>query len=173
MELSREDIEVVSYQLKKFTFSTRHNELKYLTEESAYTEDEVLLEDDYLKFEASGNDWFVFRDNKKNIYLLIKCKENQIFFETFNKIRSKNDLTTLLSTWTGKKIYGYCNGYFDRDHYHVYEHTIEAIGDDWVIARDTDNEKKGRVYLAHFDEDSEPMEILLTKWENDKEEYGF
>ena len=35
----------------------------------------------------------------------------------------------------GTKLYGYCNGYFGRDFFSSIK-TVEAIGTDWVVARD-------------------------------------
>jgi len=38
-----------------------------------------------------------------------------------------------MSLQIGQKLYGYCGGYFSRDHYD--DCRIEAIGYDWVVVR--------------------------------------
>jgi len=38
----------------------------------------------------------------------------------------------------GDKLYGYCGGEFGRDSYNT--KTVEAIGADWVVAREDNNQ---------------------------------
>ena len=42
----------------------------------------------------------------------------------------------------GQVLYGYCGGYFGRESYAI--KYVEAIGQDWVVARD----KNGEVHFA-------------------------
>lgn len=60
---------------------------------------------------------------------------------------------------SGTRLYGYCNGFFGRD----YENkTIETIGSDWVVVRNTLNEP----ILAFFRPgwQAQDMGQLLLKW---------
>lgn len=43
----------------------------------------------------------------------------------------------------GTMLYGFCGGYFGRDSY--YDKRVEAVGADWVVAREEDN---GQVVFA-------------------------
>jgi len=58
----------------------------------------------------------------------------------------------------GQIIYGYCEGYFGRDSYG--EKIIEAIGANWIVARDIDNRT---VSFATFDTQDEMIECI-KKW---------
>jgi hypothetical protein len=64
--------------------------------------------------------------------------------------------------YIGKKIYGFCNGFFGRSSYS--DKIIEAIGHDWVVARDPENHE---VYFADF-KDSNQRDSYLKDWMNDE-----
>jgi hypothetical protein len=51
----------------------------------------------------------------------------------------------MMSGVFNKKLYGFCEGCFGRDSYD--DKTIEGIGEDWIVARQTD----GLVVIARFD----------------------
>lgn len=62
----------------------------------------------------------------------------------------------------GTKLYGFCNGFFGRDSYDT--KTIEAIGSDWVVARDSD----GIPTFAFFNGDWYlEKDNLLKEWANE------
>lgn len=64
----------------------------------------------------------------------------------------------------GKKIYGFCNGFFGDD----YENKrIEAEGEDWIVARPY--REDAEAVLASFIS-REEKESYLEKWSNPKEE---
>lgn len=72
---------------------------------------------------------------------------------------------TIMMNWIGKKIYGFCDGYFGRDSFE--DKTIEAIGFDWIVARECNG---GYVHLAHFSS-SEEMFNCLIQWVNEDIEW--
>jgi len=51
----------------------------------------------------------------------------------------------------GTKLYGYCNGYFGRDFFSSIK-TVEAIGTDWVVARDWGDDED-KVFFYNGDPD--------------------
>jgi hypothetical protein len=55
-------------------------------------------------------------------------------------------------------LYGSCNGYFGRDSYKPKR--IEALGADWVVVRNVDDDK---VSCATFNSEKEMMRYL-TLW---------
>ena len=59
--------------------------------------------------------------------------------------------------YIGKKIYGYCNGFFSKNEYG--NKIIEAVGSDWIIARDSE----GIADVALFD-DTEMRDSYLKDW---------
>jgi hypothetical protein len=61
---------------------------------------------------------------------------------------------------------GFCNGFFGRDSYA--EKVIEAIGSDWVVARQDD----GLPVFAYFEPgwQQEEMENLLKEWTDETDE---
>ena len=64
----------------------------------------------------------------------------------------------------GTVLYGFCNGFFDRDSYG--KKRIEAIGADWVVVREED----GQPNFASFAEGREEnIERLLEEWSNPNE----
>jgi hypothetical protein len=149
----------------------------YLTDTSAFIEDEILLNDDFLRIESVGEDWMALRDNKRQVYLLNMTYENEHFFERIKQRELFHFIPEPLdSTWIGAHIYGYCNGFFDRDYYFNYDHVIEAVGPDWIVARNVDEwETGGRLYLAYFDNRfKDQMDDFLTNWssEEEKEEWN-
>ena len=64
-----------------------------------------------------------------------------------------------------KQIYGYCEGYFGRDHY--WDGYIEAEGRDWVVVREIGGEE---VDFVSFDNYEEKLE-KIKKWGNPKNSY--
>jgi hypothetical protein len=59
----------------------------------------------------------------------------------------------------GTKLYGFCNGYFGRDSYD--EKIIEAIGNDWVVVRDSNNIP----IMAYFENESVgTIYEILEQW---------
>lgn len=60
-----------------------------------------------------------------------------------------------MENYIGKILPGYCNGYFGRTYT---SKVIEAVGNDWVVARDDNG-----VYLAEF-RDREHLESQLKEW---------
>jgi hypothetical protein len=46
----------------------------------------------------------------------------------------------------GDIIHGFAYGAFGRDHYHCVR--IEAVGPDWIVARDPDSERGGPSFTA-------------------------
>lgn len=73
-----------------------------------------------------------------------------------------------MENWIGKTLYFYCAGYFGSQSYT--DKVIEAIGKDWVVAREVESNE---VVLASF-YDKEHMEEKLLEWSvkpsNKKEE---
>jgi hypothetical protein len=61
----------------------------------------------------------------------------------------------------GMVVHGYCQGYFGRDSYRCKR--IEAIGHDWVVAREIGTDT---VVLATFN-DQDEMNELLVEWHTD------
>jgi len=59
----------------------------------------------------------------------------------------------------GTLLYGFCGGHFDRDSY--YDKRVEAIGADWVVAREVDS---GEVYFYKG-----PLELLESYTTPEKE----
>lgn len=68
--------------------------------------------------------------------------------------------------WTGKMLYGYCEGYFGRDSFS--DKIIEATGEDWAVARQTDGVA---VVMARF-KDREDLEKQLGRFSKEPDEYG-
>lgn len=63
--------------------------------------------------------------------------------------------------FVGTMLYGYCNGFFGK--YSFDDKRIEAIGADWLVARDID----GVPLFAHFG-DKDEMLNLIKEWSRDK-----
>lgn len=74
-----------------------------------------------------------------------------------------------MENWIGKTLYFYCAGYFGSQSYA--DKVIEAIGKDWIVAREVNF---GTPVLATFDS-REEMEEKLTEWsiknQKSEEEY--
>lgn len=62
--------------------------------------------------------------------------------------------------WLNKSLNGFCNGFFGRDSYG--EKRIEAIGNDWIVARD----EKEQPIFAEF-ESTKVMLEYLEEWAKD------
>lgn len=63
---------------------------------------------------------------------------------------------------TGQILFGFCNGYFGRDSYE--NKRIEAIGVDWIVAREIES---GEVLFATFDKPEEMLECV-SRWSKDE-----
>jgi hypothetical protein len=66
----------------------------------------------------------------------------------------------------GRVIYGYCQGYFGRDHYETCR--IEAEGVDWIVVREIYREN-ARAEFRAFDDEKEKRECI-EKWSQKEEE---
>jgi hypothetical protein len=67
----------------------------------------------------------------------------------------------------GRIIYGYCEGYFGRDHYG--EWLIEAEGVDWIVVRDIDgNFGSSRSDFTSFKDEKEKQE-KIKEWSKPNE----
>lgn len=60
-------------------------------------------------------------------------------------------------TKVGMMLYGYCTGYFGS--YSFCDKRIEAVGIDWIVARDGD----GYLHFAYFDRPEE-MDNMIAAW---------
>lgn len=161
LDLNREEVTMVKVENDTLTLSDRHNG-RYVYTPGIHPD---AGEKERLRLEGSGPDWFIFRNGSGGVHLLQIKKDLLDLRLTDEPGRGK---------WVGTNIYGYCNGYFDRDHYGVYEHIIEAEGEDWILARDNDGcEGEDGVYLAHFDDAAE-KDSLVSYWasEEQKEEWN-
>jgi len=71
--------------------------------------------------------------------------------------------------FVGKMLYGNCKGYFTGEYFDR-NRRIEAIGSDWIVARNG----IGEVCFASFDE-VDNMEELIKEWskkpKEEEEEY--
>lgn len=170
VELNRHDIRFKGHRQNQIIFEDRFNEEYYLVVKELYVEETENLGKEQLTFEAAEEDWFVFRNKYGKVFLLYRTGENTEVFATINQEIVKQHDQRIPSEWLQANIYGYCNGFFDRSHYFVNKHEIEAVGKDWIVARDVDDPlAKGRVYLAHFDKeawykDTYTTEELLKEW---------
>ena len=77
-----------------------------------------------------------------------------------------------MNKWIGKKLYGYCDGAFGESYN---DKIIEAVGKDWVVAREEPFEELviAQFCEGEFDTLEEAMENHLSKWskeEADEEE---
>lgn len=76
----------------------------------------------------------------------------------------------LMEIGVGTVLYGFCGGYFGKDSYG--EKIIEAIGEDWVVVRETVIENNGqKIYeapnLAFFrGHTKDEMIKTLSEWTN-------
>lgn len=61
----------------------------------------------------------------------------------------------------GKKIYGFCNGFFGRDDYD--NKKIESEGVDWIVARETNNSTDDYPRFACFNNEEEKNKYI-KKW---------
>jgi len=68
---------------------------------------------------------------------------------------------TLMLEWVGRRVHGYCNGFFGRDDYGT--KVIEAIGPGWIVARGIE----GDVLFATFTNWTEMLE-LLQEWADEQ-----
>jgi hypothetical protein len=65
-----------------------------------------------------------------------------------------------MNDYIGTVLPGYCNGFFGRTYT---SKTIEAIGKDWIVARDDEGP-----WIATFDS-SEQRDKMLKEWTNGEE----
>lgn len=63
----------------------------------------------------------------------------------------------------GSRIYGFAGGYFGRDSYD--DKTVEAVGADWVVARELDGDKFMPVFAS-----SPLIHVLLEPFLTQEEE---
>ena len=69
----------------------------------------------------------------------------------------------------GRKIYGFCDGFFGRDSWD--DKTIEAEGYDWIVARDSEQHAWFRQFRT-----TDNKQNLIDKWsvsESEQDEFGF
>lgn len=73
-----------------------------------------------------------------------------------------------MNKWIGKKLYGYCDGAFGTKSYN--NKIIEAIGKDWVVAREEpfDEVVIAQFYEGEFDTLEEAIESFLSKWSKEE-----
>jgi hypothetical protein len=76
---------------------------------------------------------------------------------------SKPSLATLLPV--GTKLYGYCNGFFGRNSYN--EKRVEAVGTDWVVARDLCTERPVMADLWDWEEDWPTLPEMVENWKSE------
>ncbi len=81
--------------------------------------------------------------------------------ELFESLIFPNDVRS----YVGKRLYGYCEGYFGRNFDYDSFKRIEAIGKDWVIIRSED----GFPYFTYFDTEEE-MKACLERWGQEESE---
>lgn len=68
-----------------------------------------------------------------------------------------------LYNYVGRKLYGYCNGYFGRDSYE--DKRIVYAGLNYIIVEhEDDNNTPGLAYF--YEESREQVEKLLKEWMN-------
>lgn len=169
-ELNKNELSVKEIDQYKMTFINKQNEEKYLSFYHNDVEHYIVMDKNWLLFEGIDVDWYVFRDGQGDIYYVQKDEHSEQIFEIFDEKELKMWDRSKDSKWVGKKIWGYCQGYFHREHYRVYEHTIVSVGEDWVLAQNTDNDEKGEYYLAYFEQESElDIEKILTEMSSDEE----
>jgi len=63
----------------------------------------------------------------------------------------------------GRRLYGFCNGYFGRDSYET--KIIEAIGYRWIVAREIDSQDS---VFAKFASEEE-MNTKIKDWGSEEE----
>jgi len=167
-ELNRQDVKVIMVEKQKIQLENRFQKKLYFYPQTFF-EHWAFLGENQLMIEECKKDWIVFRNGNREVYLLTG-KEKEKIHNVFYEIKHlKIEKEEKQSRWIGYNIYGYCNGFFDREHYGIYKHVIEAVGEDWLLARDIDNNSSdARVYLAYFNDKSE-MEKYIKDWSSEEE----